>query len=566
MTTGAPARDVTAERLARARAVIAAHAGSLRGGAPLRRGGGRRPDDADPGAGERIPDRLSDAPDEAGRASAYAAGAASGERCAGQAGSPVALSSPAFRPRSPATASTVHEHQGAARLRRTKRSPATASAVHALPAPERVLGGGWLETAHGPAFVRDRWFAPEHRHGDLPLAAALDLDPGGLSCLLAGPGAHGGSGQSAEGEQGAGGRTGERGGGDGIAGARRSRSHPQASSFSGMTETATAAPDPRTPASGIQRRLGFFDIETTGLGGGAGTYVFLAGLGTFEDDGFRLRQYFLADVAGERAMLSLLADDLARCDALVTYNGRAFDLPMVQTRLTLSRLRSPCASLSHFDLLHPMRRLYRHRLPSCRLADAERRLLGIARFDDTPGSLMPAIYFEYVRAGRTAPLRGVFQHNADDVLSLVGLLARLAALFSSADPSPDDAAALARWWEREGELERARALYRRALPWLEGGDDWTWAAHRHARLSRRAGDHDEAAALWRALWAQGDATAGLALAKHLEHRAREYAGAADLTRALLARGAQDAGALRSRLARIEGKIARCARAGAVRDE
>ncbi|MBF6600824.1 MAG: ribonuclease H-like domain-containing protein [Dehalococcoidia bacterium] len=408
-----------------------------------------------------------------------------------------------------------------------------------------------METAHGPAFVRDRWFALEHRHGNLPLAAALELDPGALSCLLSGPSAQG-DGR----EHGAGGRRAE-GGGCEPTGEPRSSLRRQAAGVCAVAETAAAPePDLRPPACGSRRRLGFFDIETTGLGGGTGTYVFLAGLGTFEDDGFRLRQYFLADVAGERAMLALLADDLSRCDALVTYNGRAFDVPIVETRLTLSRLRSPCASLAHFDLLQPMRRLYRHRLPSCRLVDAERRLLGIERFDDTPGSLMPAIYFAYVRAGQTAPLRGVFQHNADDVLSLVGLLARLTALFSSTEPPPDDAAALARWWEREGAPERARALYRRALPWLEGGDDWTWAAHRQARLSRRAGDHDEAAALWRALWARGDAAAGLALAKHLEHRAREYAGAAEITRALLAGGAHDAGGLRSRLARIERKIVR----------
>ena len=100
------------------------------------------------------------------------------------------------------------------------------------------------------------------------------------------------------------------------------------------------------------RRFGFFDIETTGLGGGTGTYIFLAGLGTFEDGGFRLRQYFLAGVEGERAMLGLLKQDIERCDALVTYNGRAFDVPLVVTRLTLARLADPYAGLPHFDLLH----------------------------------------------------------------------------------------------------------------------------------------------------------------------------------------------------------------------
>ncbi len=468
----APVRDVTAERLARARATIAAVAGGLRGadGAPTR-----------PAQPERIEQRD-------------------------------------------------------------------------LAPIERMLGGAWIDSAYGRAFVRDRWFASDHEHGSLPLSAAVALDARALQYLL------------------------------GIAPRGRGAAPRDTASFEPVTSAlrtverppsscpphlppptsntpvphatpSTAAPGPQAPTSGTPTRMGFFDIETTGLGGGTGTYLFLAGLGTFEPHGFRLRQYFLADVGGERAMLALMAEDLARCDALVTYNGRAFDVPIVETRLTLARLRSPCAKLAHFDLLHPVRRLYKHRMPSCRLADAERRLLGIERFDDTPGSLMPAIYFAYVRAGQMAPLRGVFEHNAYDVLSLVGVLARLARLFTDDAPAPDDAAALARWWERDGADDRALRLYRSALPWLEGGEDWAWAAHRHARLSRRAGMHAEAAALWVALWERGDAAAGLALAKHLEHRAREYAAAEAVTLRLLAaaRGAEERAALAVRLGRLRRK-------------
>ena len=371
-------------------------------------------------------------------------------------------------------------------------SPATE-----LPHIERILGGDWVSTAHGDAFVRDEWFSFSHEHGNLPLQSALSASPEALACLAG-----------------------------------------------------------EAPASA--RRFGFFDIETTGLGGGTGTYAFLAGLGTFEEEGFRLRQYFLASVPGERAMLSLMRDDLDHCDALVTYNGRAFDVPVVTTRLTLARLPDPYARMAHFDLLHAVRRLYRHRMPGCRLADAERRLLGIERFDDIPGALIPALYFAYVRAGRAAPLRAVFRHNAHDVLSLVGLLARLAALFESDDLPPDDAAALARWWELAGQPQRSMALYRAALPWLEGGDDWAWAAGRQARLLRRTGAHDEATELWRALWAAGDADAGLALAKHLEHRARDYDGAAAVTEGLLACRAHPREALLLRLERIQRKRAKAA--------
>ncbi|HYM16096.1 MAG TPA: ribonuclease H-like domain-containing protein [Dehalococcoidia bacterium] len=358
-----------------------------------------------------------------------------------------------------------------------------------------ILRGDWHDTPHGPAFVRDDWFSLDHHHGALPLSCALEAPAAGLAHLLG----------------------------------------------------ATHAPHPS--------RLAFFDTETTGVTGGTGTYVVLAGLGSYEDGAFRMRQYFLADLAHERAMLATLAADLARFEGIVTYNGRAFDLPLVDVRMTLARLRAPWAAFAHFDLLHPVRRLYRHRLPACRLADVERRLLRIERPDDIPGSLIPSLYFDYLRAGRAAPLRAVFRHNADDVLSLVGVLAILGRLLAGGDLDPEDAAAVARWWEHAGEPARAAALYTDALPWLEGGDDWPWAAARLAALRKRAGDRDGAAALWRALWSQGDPHAGLELAKHFEHRAGDPRAAAEITRALLVRASAPARmGLEHRLARLRRKL------------
>jgi hypothetical protein len=173
-------------------------------------------------------------------------------------------------------------------------------------------------------------------------------------------------------------------------------------------------------------------------------------------------------------------------------------------------------------------------MPGCRLAEAERRLLRIERMDDIPGALIPALYFDYVRAGRAAPLRGVFQHNAEDVLSLVGVLAQLASLLSADQLPPEDAVAVARWWERAADPARAVPLYRDAVPWLEGEPDWSWAATRLAALHKRAGDRDAAVRLWRQLWALGEAGAGLELAKHHEHVARQPAAALSIVRELLA--------------------------------
>lgn len=382
---------------------------------------------------------------------------------------------------------------------------------HAPPlAPEpppiaQIFRGDWHETQHGPVFVRDEWFPLDHLHGTVPLGAALDAAPEGLRMLLG----------------------------------------------------AEAVPHPS--------RLAFFDIETTGLAGGTGTYVVIAGLGTYEaaEPGdplaFRMRQYFLADLAHEQAMLAMLAADTARFDGLVTYNGRTFDVPFVETRLTMARLPSPFGALAHFDLLHPVRRLYKHRMSGCRLAEAERRLLKLERPDDLPGWLIPQLYFDYLRAGRASPLRGAFRHNAEDVLSLVGILASLATLLSSDDIDPDDAVAVARWHERAGDPHRAASLYRSALPWLEGGEDWSWAATRHAALCKRQGERAEAEVLWRVLWAQGDRATGLELAKHHEHHTRDLSAAEEVTSALLVRATSaDQMSLEHRLTRIRHKRARAA--------
>jgi uncharacterized protein YprB with RNaseH-like and TPR domain len=337
-----------------------------------------------------------------------------------------------------------------------------------------ILHGGWRQTEYGPAFVKDINFPLHHVHGNMPLNRVLGQQR------------------------------------DAIHRALCDRKSPPVSS------------------------LGFFDTETTGLSGGTGTYVFLAGLGSFEKNGFHLRQYFLSSLEDERPMLSALAQDLASLEGVVTYNGRSFDMPVLETRATLARLPMPWKNRPHFDLLRPVRRLYRHRLPSCRLSDAESHILRFQRQGDVPGHLIPALYFDYIRAGRIGPLRGVFRHNADDILSLVGVLASVAALLSQEALEASDAAAVARWWELENEPDRARALYQSALPGLEGGEDWPWAAGRYAMLLKRGGARKEAAPLWHRLWSQGDRGAGIEIAKYLEHEARDLSAAKEVTRTILA--------------------------------
>src|SRR5262245_37624557 len=179
--------------------------------------------------------------------------------------------------------------------------------------------------------------------------------------------------------------------------------------------------DPRVAsAEGWARRIVFFDLETTGLSGGAGTLPFLAGCGWFEGEAFRVRQFFLSSPAGERAMLAALAQIFDEASLLVTYNGRTFDLPLMATRWAFHRTAAPTDALPHFDMLPPARRLWGRRElkgsdietdaaepVSCSLSALERSVLGFHRMGDVPGFEIPARYFHFLRTGDGAVVTGV---------------------------------------------------------------------------------------------------------------------------------------------------------------
>ncbi|MGD8848523.1 MAG: ribonuclease H-like domain-containing protein, partial [Anaerolineales bacterium] len=169
--------------------------------------------------------------------------------------------------------------------------------------------------------------------------------------------------------------------------------------------------------------LVFLDTETTGLAGGAGTIAFLVGLGVFTRQGFELRQYFLRDPGEEKSMLLALEQDLTSRAAFVTFNGRAFDVPLLEMRFNLgARKRWPLSKWPHFDLLYPSRRLWRRTLSNCRLGTIEMQVLDVQRTDeDVPGALIPGMYLDYLRSGDATEMRKVVYHNAVDILSLVGL-------------------------------------------------------------------------------------------------------------------------------------------------
>jgi uncharacterized protein len=301
--------------------------------------------------------------------------------------------------------------------------------------------------------------------------------------------------------------------------------------FLGLAERAVAclARDAAAPSLDL-REVVFLDTETTGLSGGTGTYVFMVGLGFFDGDQFVVRQYFMRHHAEEPAMLTELNRLLPRFRAVVSFNGKAFDLPLLETRFVAGRQRSAWRVDSHLDLLFPARRVWRDRIESCSLGSLERAVLGHARRLDVPSWAIPELYFRYVRGGDARPMTRVFAHNLDDVLSLVALACRLGRLM--ADPlagvaDAEDLFAVARLYEDLGYWDDACACYERALDGCRSGEQRGRVASRLAALCKRTGRAERAVELWRRSAAAGEAACQpyVELAKYYEHRARDYARA-----------------------------------------
>jgi uncharacterized protein len=327
----------------------------------------------------------------------------------------------------------------------------------------------------------------------------------------------------------------------------------------------------RDPAMPDPSRLIFLDTETTGLAGGTGTCAFLIGIGNVEGMRFVVRQFFLRDYPEEKALLESLAEALANCDGLVTFNGKTFDVPLLETRYALARLRSPFERLAHFDALHPARRLWKLRLESCKLTVLEKAILGIAREGDVPGSEIPAIYFDYLRTGDARGLQPVFYHNALDVVSLAALTVELARTLGEGGAesleSPLDLFSLSRILGSAGSKEKSITTCRQALAGGLPQQIESLALKHLAAEFKRQRRHESAAELWLELSRREPPLALEALeelAMHSEHRLRNLDQALEFTLAALAHldGQFPSPPHRARFARrmerIERKLARSA--------
>jgi uncharacterized protein len=282
----------------------------------------------------------------------------------------------------------------------------------------------------------------------------------------------------------------------------------------------------------------FLDTETTGLAGGTGTYPFLTGIAWWDAGGLEVEQFFMREPSEEHSVLLELAGRLAERRVLVTFNGKSFDWPLLETRYRMTRsIRLP-EPRAHFDFLHPSRSLWRLRLGTARLAELERCVLGWNRGADVMSELIPSLYFDFLRGGPPEPLVPIFLHNQMDLRGLAALAGRVLSLLTDPEAHGSDALELfgvSRICERRGETRRAKRLYERSLA-AELPSETEFAARRSlARLAKRERDFLLAEKLWMDLL--GDSPGGFEayeqLAIHYERRSHEPERAAALARRAL---------------------------------
>jgi uncharacterized protein len=285
----------------------------------------------------------------------------------------------------------------------------------------------------------------------------------------------------------------------------------------------------------------FLDTETTGLAGGTGTYAFLIGIAWWDSGGLQLEQFMMRDFSEEHSVLLELAARIAERPVLVTFNGKTFDWPLLESRYLMTRCIRVPELAAHLDLLHPARAVWKLRLGSVKLVELERHVLDIARLgwhreDDVPSSMIPQFYFNYLRGGSPAPLAGVVRHNGMDLRGLAALFGKLNALLDCQQREETEALdlfGLSRYLQRRGEATKAEsacvAARDRGLPIPFDAQ----AQRELAQMAKRRGEYAAAALIWEELLKEANCRflACEELALYHERRTKDFKKALAFARA-----------------------------------
>ena len=274
------------------------------------------------------------------------------------------------------------------------------------------------------------------------------------------------------------------------------------------------------PRSVRPQDLLFLDTETTGLSGGAGTLAFEVGLGYISGETFVVEQFLMRDYPEEPLMLAEVSRIVSTFPVLVTFNGRTFDIPLLQNRFVMNRIANGRIPDCHADMLPASRRVWKLRLGHCTLQRLESAILGVEREDDLPGGEVPQTYFKYLNNHDFAPLDRVLKHNRQDVVSLAQLFFFLCRFYDKPETAlePDDLLSLAKAAGKRGDAEKAKKCYRLAA---QGGKT-AQAYSALAMQEKREGQATRAVRLYTALLARNEepVAACEALAKLYEHQLR----------------------------------------------
>jgi uncharacterized protein YprB with RNaseH-like and TPR domain len=274
----------------------------------------------------------------------------------------------------------------------------------------------------------------------------------------------------------------------------------------------------------------FLDAETSGLAGGTGTFAFLLGLGFYSPNGFQVIQLFMRDPSQETALLASLTHYFSRFKGVITFNGKSFDIPLLNGRHILHGLTSPFKDLFHIDLLPLSRRIWHNRLDDRSLKNLEIQILGLTRTqEEVPGWMVPEIYFDYLKTKDARPLSGVFYHNLQDIVSLAALFQYTSEMllqpFATVDPHCLDLIAIARIYEEAGFFDQAIRIYEHSLKQGLPEEFFIQTLMRYADIFRKQQNWISAIQLWERAAGYNQLTAGVELSKYYEHHAKDYSRA-----------------------------------------